>query len=247
MKRLKAAIISICILLVVSVFFGIMVYNTNNKKADNLDVCYEHAVQIKENGFDKESAESQKALFKNVLENGVTEKDFKNSKFYNSDISFSSLNSWNCPENRVDLNTAHCRDLILAMYLSCVLATEPDSLVNELEWMKDGIWQMDSKPEFMYLIATAYNPDKNDIDTLVNAFLDFSHTLEHPLDEYHTRAFIYTFINDYNENHKDEEYVLENEEQFIKENIEISNKIEKEDFATMWVGYGKVIRLNSEE
>lgn len=46
--------------------------------------------------------------------------------------------------------------------------------------------------------------------------------------------------------------LIEKEADYVPEfycvpHIEISNKIEKEDFATMWVGYGKVIRLNAEE
>ncbi|MBO7178813.1 MAG: hypothetical protein J6V78_00600 [Clostridia bacterium] len=244
MKKLRIIIPSVCILLVASVVCCIVTYIKQQKNVEELNTCYELITKTVENGFDKKNASENKALFKKILENGITKKEFKKSKFFNDDISFSATNQWNCPQNRLDLNMAHCRDLVLAMYLSCILATEPENLANELEWMKDGVWQMDPKPEFMHLIATAYNPDKSDIDIIVNAILEFSQTLEHPLDEYHTRAFIYTFVNDYNETHKDDVYVLQNEEELIKEGIEISKKIAKDDFATIWVGYGKVIRLN---
>lgn len=245
MKKIRIVTVSICLLLAVSIVCSIVMYNRYKKNVEKLNTCYELISKTIENGFDKELEVEKKALFKEVIENGVTESTFKKSKFYNSDISFSASNPWNCSEERMDLNTAHCRDLVLAMYLASVLATEPENLVAELEWMKDGVWQIDPTPEFMYLIATAYNPNKTDIDVLVNAFLDFSHTLEHPLDEYHTRAFIYIFVNNYNERHIDDKYILENEEELIKEGIEISKRIDEEDFATIWVGYGKVIRIDS--
>ncbi len=244
MKKSKIFTLLLSVFLVVCVACSVFIYQKHQQRVEQLDFCYEYITETIEYGFDKKQASDVKLLFKEVLENGVTDKVFRNSKFFNSNISFSEISPWVCPENRNDLNVAHCRDLILAMYLSSVLATEPENLVNEFELLKDGIWQLDPKPEFMYLIATKYNPNKKDIDILVNAIIEFSQTLEHPLDEYHTRAFVYTLMNDYNENHKNNEYVLKNEEKFIEENIEISEKIDKDDFATIWVGYGKVIRTN---
>lgn len=243
MKKIRIVTSAVCVLFVVIVICCINVHNKQQRDIENLNVCYELIKTTIESGFDKELANENKAIFKEVLEKGISETVFEKSMFYNHKLSFSEEQLWSCPEDRLDLNIAHSRDLILAMYLSCVLSTEPENLSNELAWMKDGIWQIDPTPEFLHLIATSYNPDKTDIDVLVNAFLEFSSTLEHPLDEYHTRAFIYTFINNYNAKHVDDKYVLKNEDEFIKENIEISKKIKKDDFETIWVGYGKVIRL----
>ncbi len=246
MKKIKIFILLLSIFIVVCVVCNTAIYKKYQQEVEQLNFCYEYITETIEYGFDKKQASNMKLLFKEVLKNGISENAFRKSEFYNSNISFSKASPWICPEDRSDLNVAHCRDLILAMYLSSVLATEPENLINEFEWLKDGIWQIDPKPEFMHLIATKYNPTKEDIDVLVNAVQEFSKTLEHPLDEYHTRAFVYTFVNDYNEIHKSNEYVLKNEETFIKENIEISKKIDKEDFATIWVGYGKVIRLKDQ-
>lgn len=244
MKRSKKYIIIslLAVFLVALIACGIAVYHKQQQKVEKLNSCYEYITETIENGFDKEHASEKKELFKEVLENDISENVFRKSKFYNSDISFSALFSWNCPEFRSDLNVAHCRDLVLAMYLSCVLSTEPEKLVDEFELLKDGIWQMDPTPEFMHLIATKYNPTKEDIDVLVNSVIAFSETIEHPLDKYCTRAFVYTFINNYNANHKDDKYVLENEDEFIKETIAIYKQINKDDHGTTWVGYGKVIR-----
>lgn len=244
MKK-KIGILLLCLFLVVCVVCSVAIYH-NNKEVEKLNSCYEYITETIEYGFDKEQALERKNVFKEILENDITEHAFRNSNFNNSDISFSAVTPWLCPNDRSDLNVAHCRDLILAMYLSSVLATEPENLANEFELLKDGVWQIDPKPEFMHLISTKYNPSKEEIDIIVNAVIEFSQTIEHPLDKYHTRAFVYTFINDYNENHKDDEYVLKNEEKFIKENIDISNKIDKDDFATIWVGYGKVVRLKQD-
>ncbi len=246
MRKIKLFIILFSVVLVICVACGIYTYQKHQQEVEQLNSCYEYITETIEYGFDKKQAVDEKMLFKEVLENGVSENAFRKSEFYNSNISFSEASPWICPEDRSDLNVAHCRDLILAMYLSSVLATEPTKLINEFELLKDGIWQLDPKPEFMHLIATKYNPTKEDIDILINALIEFSQTLEHPLDEYHTRAFVYTFINDYNEDHKNSKYVLKDEEIFIKENIEISKTIDKDDFATIWVGYGKVIRKQSE-
>ncbi len=246
MKKIKIFALFLSIFLVVCGVFSVCIYHNAQREIEQLNLCYEHITETVQYGFDKKQASDNKMLFKEVLENGISEYEFKKSKFYNSNITFSETSAWYCPENRSDLNAAHCRDLVLAMYLSCVLATEPEQLTNEFELLKDGIWQLDPKPEFMHLIATKYNSSKEDIDFLVNSIIEFSLTLEHPLDEYHTRAFVYTFVNDYNEIHKSNEYVLKNEETFIKENIEISKEIAEEDFATIWVGYGKVIRLESQ-
>ncbi len=245
MKKSRIIMLSVCVLLVVTSICYINMYNKQQKNIEELNICYELVKETIENGFDKERVSDNKAIFKKVLEKGFTEVTLKKSMFYNEHLSFSANNLWSCPENRMDLNIAHTRDLILAMYLSCVLYNEPENLTDELEWLKDGIWQIDPTPEFIHLIATVYNPNKKEIDALVNAILEFSRTLEHPLDEYHTRAFIYTFVNEYNENHKDDIYTLKNEENFIKEGIELSKKIDKDDFATIWVGYGKVIRLEN--
>ncbi len=242
MKKIKIFVLLLSAFLVVCIACSVVIYQRHQQEVEQLNSCYKYITETIEYGFDKKQASDKKLLFKEVLENGITENAFRKSEFYNSKISFSEASLWVCPENRSDLNVAHCRDLVLAMYLSSVLASEPENLINEFEWLKDGIWQLDPKPEFMHLIATKYNPTKEDIDVLVNTVIEFSQTLEHPLDEYHTRAFVYTFINDYNENHKSNKYVLKNEENFIKENIEISEKIDKDDFATIWVGYGKVIR-----
>ncbi len=228
--------------LVLCIVCSIAIYH-NHQEVEQLNSCYEYIAETIEYGFDKKQALKREELFKDVLENGITERVFTKSKFNNSNISFSADTPWVCPEDRIDLNIAHCRDLVLAMYLGSVLVNEPENLVNEFELLKDGVWQIDPKPEFMHLIATKYHPSEEEIDILVNAVIEFSKTIEHPLDKYHTRAFVYTFVNDYNNNHKGNEYVLKNEEKFIKENIDISNEIDKYDFATIWVGYGKVIRL----
>lgn len=226
---------------VLLVFFS---YSDHKENVNQLNMCYKLIESTNENGFNIEDAEKNKLLFKEVLENGVNKIDFIRSEFYKSSITFSEISSWNCPEFRVDLNAAHCRDLILAMYLSCVLATESESLSEELEWLKGGIWQIDPTPEFIHLIANKYNPSNEDIDILVNSIITFSDTLEQPEDKYNTRAFVYTFINNYNEKHKDDKYILKNEKEFLEDNIEIFEKIDEENYATIWVGYGKAIDLD---
>ncbi len=259
MKKRKIIIIVISVIVALVAAFciykGVNAYYVNNgnsfkpatqEQIDALNACYEPLKDCKENGFDKEKAEELKPVLKKALENGVTVNLYRKSDFYNkiNDVSFSDIP---IQDGLYDIAVAPvCYDSILAAYLGCVYATEPENLEKELEFLKKGVWILEPVPQFAYFFNYSYDISIEELEVLSNAILSFSEGIESSLDRYKTQLMANYLVATYMHNTSSAEQISKAKE-LSKDIISYSSKtrqqIEETNFNEVWIGYGENVLI----
>ncbi len=259
MKKRKIIIIVISIIVALVAAFciykGVNAYYVNNgnsfrpatqEQIDALNACYEPLKDCKENGFDKEKAEELKPILKKALENGVTVNLYRKSDFYNkiNDVSFSDIP---IQDGLYDIAVAPvCYDSILAAYLGCVYATEPENLEKELEFLKKGVWILEPVPQFTYFFANYYNISIDDLEYIADTIMSFSNTIEIPVDKYNTMLFASNFVGVYIHREKgtdseDTDRLKAISNDCLKQAGKVIKQIEDYSLNKIWIGYGENI------
>ncbi len=257
MKKRKIIIIVISVIVALVAAFciykGVKAYYVNNgnsfrpatqEQIDALNACYEPLKDCKENGFDKEKAEELKPILKKALENGVTVNLYRKSDFYNkiNDVSFSDIP---IQDGLYDVAVAPvCYDSILAAYLGCVYATEPENLEKELEFLKKGVWILEQVPQFVYFFNYSYDISIGELEVLSNAILSFSEGIESSLDRYKTQLMANYLVATYMHNTsstKEISKAKELSENIISYSSKTRQQIEETTLNEVWIGYGENI------
>lgn len=243
-RNAKKVLLCICGCVVLAVVIAVGVSFANHSAAEKkavqdlpaLDACYAPIMDCVENGFNKETAAENKEIFKKALDNGVSKELFEKSKFYDAAISFSSSEPLPTPRNT--LKAHHCRDLVLSMYLACVLATEPDQLKTELRLLSDGNWATTLQPEFIDLLAEKYPFTETEMAVVNTAITDFADTIENPLDKFRTYNLVNALRSIYNEAHPGEVYTIKDIDTYTKTLIALMNQVPAYKQDWVWMGYG---------
>ncbi len=253
-KYNKIAICIFIVVFIITVFLitkSLKAYYVNNgnsfkpvtqEQIDALDACYEPLKDCKENGFDKEKAEELKPIFKKALENGVTVNLYRKSDFCDkiNDVSFSDIP---IQDGLYDVAVAPvCYDSILAAYLGCVYATEPENLEKELEFLKKGVWILEPVPQFAYFFNYSYDISIGELEVLSNAILSFSEGIESSLDRYKTQLMANYLVAAYMHNTssaKEISKAKELSENIISYSSKTRQQIEETTLNEVWIGYGE--------
>lgn len=142
------------------------------------------------------------------------------------------------PTPRNTLKAHHCRDLVLGMYLACVLATEPDQLKSELRLLSDGNWATTLQPEFIDLLAEKYPFTETEMEVVNTAITGFADTIENPLDKFRTYNLVNALRSIYNEAHPGEVYTIKDIDTYTKTLIALMNQVPAYKQDWVWMGYG---------
>lgn len=250
MKSRKIIIICVLIVLIVSFVAAIFIIHDNKvskeiqQKLPTLNSCYELILDCYENGFNKDTAEENKELFKRALKNGVSVVLYESSRFYNSEITF--FCDGYLDYNNSEIETNHCYDLLVSMYLTCVFATDTQNFTKELIWLKECSYEMNTVPEFICLISDKYPLTHDEAEVIAKSLKTFADSLESYEDKYYTLGFIISMYSYYNNSHSNDKLNVEALQDITKARHEIfecmDEKYRKNEVA--WVGYGKYVELN---
>ena len=249
MKNKKILVLSAtaAVILVLGIFTGYIVSAIEkkqteiNKKLPALNACYEPIVDCIENGFNTKTAQENKAVFKKALENGVSTDLYKASIFYNQELIFSGQY---LDYKSADADAYCCRDMVCAMFLTCVLATEPENLAKEINVLLDGVFIIDALPQFVYLAADYYPLTFEELNIVAQAFEQLADSRDNPEDKFYTTAFIANLYEMYIANNPEDE---EAAQEYLKPVVSQSVKYLKQmtiNSDEIWVGYGKYRKLS---
>lgn len=240
MKKNKAIIIIVVVILLIGVIAGgfiVIKYDMQKKYSQlpTLNACYDLVLDCYENGFNKDTAEENKKLFKTALEFGMSKELYKASKFNGTQISFAK-DGYQNPEyvEKYVNEVNHTRDLICAMYLTCVLVTEPENLTAEFNWLLGGSYELLLHPEFNDLVVEKYPITQEEFDLIANSYLAFARTLKDPVDKYYTLAFPFGIVQNYNDNNSEN---LNGDVLTDLGKESISTYEEIDDLPNVWIGY----------